>query len=141
MTNLHDKIVAALKPYAPTRSTHFYKRIDGSEAIFDDVVGPDNKFYREEVRLIQQALGVHADGHIGPETRKAAIHACELMQKVDKPPAKAEIDERSVEAALDVWFNGPNWRDAADANQRRALVRRMLQAATDTALLKRPAEI
>ncbi len=77
--SLDDK---AWEPYAPVRQTHVYKRLNGSQSIMDAPVDWQNiDAYREEVRLIQQALGTAPDGIIGRSTRVAAQIARKAMQQ------------------------------------------------------------
>lgn len=60
------------RAYAPTAANCFMLP-DGSIALMSDIVTVDNRArYIQEVRLLQQALGVKPDGIIGPKTRAAA---------------------------------------------------------------------
>lgn len=63
-----------MKPYAPLPlPNHAFRLPDGSMGWMNEEISMDNGLrYREEVKLIQMALGVKPDGIIGPETRTAA---------------------------------------------------------------------
>lgn len=55
-----------------------YRLRNGMEVHADKVVSIDTPWrYRQEIMLLQEALGVVPDGLIGPETRKAAAEAWE----------------------------------------------------------------
>lgn len=62
-------------PYHRNREGHYRIR-NGMRFDFDEQVSIDTPWrYRQEVMLLQDALGVTADGIIGPETRTAAAAA------------------------------------------------------------------
>lgn len=64
-------------PYHLHRSGKYRLR-NGFECDPEEVVSIDTPWrYRQEIMLLQEALGVPADGLIGPETRRAASKAWE----------------------------------------------------------------
>lgn len=55
-----------------------YRLRNGMTVDADEVVSIDTPWrYRQEIMLLQEALGVVPDGLIGPATRKAAAEAWE----------------------------------------------------------------
>ena len=59
-------------PYVIIGHQATFRLHSGRAASMEDVVTVDDRArYVEEVKMIQMALGVRADGIIGPETRRA----------------------------------------------------------------------
>lgn len=66
--------------FAP-KSIDVFELLDGTLVSMNSVTQNNNPLYRQEVMLIQLALGVTPDGIIGPQTRRAARRAAILIAK------------------------------------------------------------